>query len=148
MCSSIRRQRGRPWGDEVVNQKATKSSIRRQRGRPLEGDELFHQRATRSSIRRQRGRPPEGDEVVHQKATRSSIRGRRGPLQSSKGFGGCICLSAQVADKANPCSEGTLAVRTGMAGTSGRRSLALAFLACHRCSAAAVQLASHIVEPL
>ena len=35
-----------------------------------------------------------------------------------------------------------------MAGTSGRGWLALAFQACLRCSAAAVLLTSHIVEPL
>ena len=53
-----------------------------------------------------------------------------------------------MADKANPFTEGTLAVGTWDEGTSSCGLLARAFLACLLCSAAAVLFASHISEPL
>ena len=49
-----------------------------------------------------------------------------------------------MADKANPCTEGTLVVGTWDEGDVSAR----AFLACFLCSAAAVLFASHILESL
>ena len=55
----------------------------------------------------------------------------------------------ETADKADPCSGGSLRVWTG-GGTRmpATQSLALALLACLRCPAAAVLLASHVSEPM
>ena len=68
----------------------------------------------------------------------------RGPLQSSKDCRGWICLW-----KGQPVlGRFSGSVDKGVAGTSGRGSLSLAFLACLHCSVAAVLLALHVVESL
>ena len=59
-----------------------------------------------------------------------------------------LSVGAQMAYRAKPCLEGSLAVWTGDGGNVWIGLLALAFLACLRRSAAAVLLAWHIMEAL
>ena len=55
-------------------------------------------------------------------------------------------MGAQVANKANLCLKVLWQYGQGMTGMRGRGSLAWAFLACLRCSAEAVLLASHVMD--
>ena len=78
-----------------------------------------------------------------------SVGRQRGPLKSSKGHGGGVRLGVRRWLR-RPIHAWKVLWQhgQGMAGTSGRGPLARAFLACLRCSAAAVLLASRIMEPL
>ena len=71
----------------------------------------------------------------------SSVERRQGPLQLSKGSGGWICLWVlRWQTRPTHARRALWHYGQGMSRTSGRESLALAFLGCLRCSTAAVLL--------